>query len=68
MSSKLFHYGSLLGRIKSRIRSAQAKAALSANAEMIAMYWDIGRMIHNRQVEEGWGAGVHSSAGCGFEK
>jgi predicted nuclease of restriction endonuclease-like (RecB) superfamily len=47
-----------LGRIKSRIRSAQAKAALSANAEMIAMYWDIGRMIHNRQVEEGWGAGV----------
>lgn len=58
MSSKLFHYGSLLGRIKSRIRSAQAKAALSANAEMIAMYWDIGRMIHNRQVEEGWGAGV----------
>jgi predicted nuclease of restriction endonuclease-like (RecB) superfamily len=47
-----------LGKIKSRIRSAQAKAALSANAEMIAMYWDIGRMIHNRQVEEGWGAGV----------
>jgi predicted nuclease of restriction endonuclease-like (RecB) superfamily len=47
-----------LGKIKSRIRSAQAKAALSANAEMIAMYWDIGRMIHIRQVEEGWGAGV----------
>ncbi|SFL83924.1 Predicted nuclease of restriction endonuclease-like (RecB) superfamily, DUF1016 family [Desulfomicrobium norvegicum] len=58
MSTRLVEYGSLLGKIKSRIRSAQAKAALSANAEMIAMYWDIGRMIHNRQVEEGWGAGV----------
>lgn len=58
MSTRFVQYGSLLGKIKSRIRSAQAKAALSANAEMIAMYWDIGRMIHNRQVEEGWGAGV----------
>jgi hypothetical protein len=25
---------------------------------MIAMYWDIGRMIHQRQKEKGWGAGV----------
>jgi len=58
VSTRLVQYGSLLGKIKSRIRSAQAKAALSANAEMIAMYWDIGRMIHIRQVEEGWGAGV----------
>jgi hypothetical protein len=22
------------------------------------MYWDIGRMIHQRQKEKGWGAGV----------
>jgi len=25
---------------------------------MIAMYWDIGRMIHQRQQMEGWGSGV----------
>lgn len=25
---------------------------------MIVMYWDIGRMIHQRQQEKGWGAGV----------
>jgi len=51
-------YGNLLSDIKTRIRQAQVKATLSANAEMITMYWDIGRMIHKRQKEEGWGAGV----------
>ncbi len=58
MSSDLALYGSLLTEIKDRIRQAQTRAALSANAEMIAMYWDIGRMIHQRQQMEGWGAGV----------
>lgn len=51
-------YGKLLGDIKTRIRQAQVKAALSANAEMIAMYWDVGRMIYERQQHEGWGTGV----------
>lgn len=44
--------------IKDRIRRAQVKAALSANAEMILMYWDIGRMIHERQQRESWGAKI----------
>jgi predicted nuclease of restriction endonuclease-like (RecB) superfamily len=51
-------YADLLKDIKSRIQQAQVKATLSANAEMIQMYWDIGRMIHARQQKEGWGAGV----------
>lgn len=51
-------YGNLLSDIKTRIRHAQVKATLSANAEMIAMYWDIGRMIYERQQHEGWGTGV----------
>ena len=51
-------YGSLLSDIKARIRQAQIKATLSANAEMITIYWDIGRMIHKLQREEGWRAGV----------
>jgi hypothetical protein len=51
-------YRDLLAEIKSRIRSAQNRAALSANAEMILLYWDIGRMIAARQEREGWGAGV----------
>jgi predicted nuclease of restriction endonuclease-like (RecB) superfamily len=51
-------YATLLSDIKTRIRLAQVKATLSANAEMIKMYWDIGRMIHKRQQQEGWGAGI----------
>ncbi len=51
-------YRDLLGDIKTRVRQAQHRAALSANAEMILLYWDIGRMIAARQIAEGWGAGV----------
>ena len=56
--TSLVLYGNLLSDIKTRIRQAQVKATLSANAEMIAMYWDVGRMIYERQQQEGWGAGV----------
>jgi len=48
----------LLVDIKKRIRQAQSKAILSANSEMISMYWDIGRMLVEKQKLEGWGAGV----------
>ena len=51
-------YRNLLGDIKTRVRQAQRRAALSANAEMILMYWDIGHMIAARQEQEGWGTGV----------
>ncbi|MBB6502045.1 YhcG family protein [Pedobacter cryoconitis] len=53
-------YQSLLIEIKVRIRSAQIRAALSANAEMIMLYWDIGKLIHEQQIEQGWGATVTS--------
>ena len=58
MSTEITLYRELLGDIKTRVRQAQHKAMLSANAEMILMYWDIGRMIAARQEREGWGAGV----------
>jgi hypothetical protein len=31
---------------------------LAANAELIRLYWDIGRIIGERQRREGWGAAV----------
>ena len=55
---ELTFYRDLLGDIKTRVRQGQHRAALSANAEMIALYWDIGRLIAARQEKEGWGAGV----------
>jgi hypothetical protein len=58
MSTELTLYADLLDDIKTRIRQAQVKATFSANSEMIWMYWDIGRMIQEKQHREGWGAGV----------
>jgi predicted nuclease of restriction endonuclease-like (RecB) superfamily len=48
----------LLKQIKARIQQAQTQAILAANAELVKLYWDIGRMIHQRQQQEGWGAAV----------
>jgi hypothetical protein len=38
-------YPELLQDIKIRIRQAQIKATMSVNAEMLALYWDVWRMI-----------------------
>ena len=51
-------YAELLDDLKARIRRAQVKAALSANRELIALYWDIGRAIVQRQRDEGWGRSI----------
>ena len=58
MNEEFRHYASLLGEIKNRIQQAQTRAVLSANREMLLLYWDVGRMIDMRQKEEGWGTGV----------
>jgi len=51
-------YQALLGALKERIRSAQVRAALSVNRELILLYWQIGGDIIARQQEHGWGAQV----------
>lgn len=51
-------YPLLLNDIKERIRVAQIKANLSANRELIQLYWEIGWLIAARQQKEGWGADV----------
>jgi predicted nuclease of restriction endonuclease-like (RecB) superfamily len=51
-------YGTLLKEIKERIRSAQYEALKAVNKELISLYWDIGRMIVERQRDEGWGKSV----------
>jgi predicted nuclease of restriction endonuclease-like (RecB) superfamily len=44
--------------IKQRIRAAQIKAAISANRELILLYWDIGRAIVDAQKNKGYGKRV----------
>ncbi len=51
-------YLATLNEIKKRIRSERLRVALSANAAMVLMYWEIGRIILARQEAEGWGAKV----------
>lgn len=52
------NYSELLVEIKQRIRSAQYEALKAVNKELIALYWDIGRMIVTRQQGETWGKSV----------
>ncbi|NTV82686.1 MAG: DUF1016 domain-containing protein [Bacteroidales bacterium] len=58
MKEEIKLYNSLLYDIRNRVRQGQLRANLSANAEMLTAYWDIGKMIHERQQAEGWGKGV----------
>ncbi len=52
------NYTALLASIKERIQSAQVRAALAVNSELVLLYWGIGSEITRRQKEEGWGTKV----------
>jgi predicted nuclease of restriction endonuclease-like (RecB) superfamily len=41
--------------LKDKIRSAQLKAAIAVNAEMIMLYWEIGKSIVEAQANQQWG-------------
>src|SRR3990167_2580965 len=51
-------YRELLSSLKERIRHSQYEALKAVNKELILLYWDIGRMIVERQVKYGWGKAV----------
>lgn len=51
-------YVKFLNEIKSRIVTARIQAIRSVNKELIALYWDIGKSIVERQKQFGWGKGV----------
>lgn len=51
-------YHEWLFDLKSRIHTAQQRAALAVNRELVLLYWQIGRDILARQAEQGWGAKV----------
>ena len=51
-------YAEWLTQLKADIRQAQTRAVLAVNAEMIMLYWRIGREIIGRQAAQGWGRGI----------
>jgi predicted nuclease of restriction endonuclease-like (RecB) superfamily len=51
-------YLATLSAIKCRIREKRLQVVTAANAAMIQLYWDVGRLILDRQHSAGWGAKV----------
>ena len=51
-------YHRLLAEIKERVLAAQYAALRAVNKELVTLYWDIGRMIVERQAGETWGQSV----------
>jgi predicted nuclease of restriction endonuclease-like (RecB) superfamily len=48
-------YAELLEGLKRRIREARVRAGLSANRELIRLYWEVGKSILERQKSSHWG-------------
>jgi predicted nuclease of restriction endonuclease-like (RecB) superfamily len=61
-------YEEFLGELKDRIRTAQLKASLAVNRELIELYWHIGRSLVERQKKKGWGNAVIDRLGEDLRK
>lgn len=51
-------YRQALAAIKQRIQTSQTRAVLAVNAELLNLYWDIGRQLDAWQRERAWGSAV----------
>ncbi|CAM3800477.1 PDDEXK nuclease domain-containing protein [Polaromonas hydrogenivorans] len=51
-------YADWLADLKGRIHTAQQRATLAVNRELVLLYWQIGCDILARQAAQGWGAKV----------
>ena len=51
-------YPRLLAEIKERVRAAQYEALKAVNTELVGLYWDIGRLIVERQADAKHGSAI----------
>jgi len=51
-------YADFLASLKQRIQTAQLRASLAVNQELVLLYWGIGKDILARQQKDGWGTRV----------
>lgn len=51
-------YRQAIAAIKQRIQATQTRAVLAVNAELLGLYWDIGRQLDAWQRERAWGSAV----------
>ena len=51
-------HAQFLADLKRRIQTAQSRASVAVNRDLVLLYWQIGRDILERQQKESWGAKV----------
>lgn len=51
-------YVATLVALKTRIEAAQVRAVSAVNRELLMLYWEIGKIIAERQEQSAWGSGV----------
>ncbi len=51
-------YLNWVAKLKSKIQSAQLKAAVSVNKELLLLYWYLGKSIYLKVSESNWGTSV----------
>ena len=61
-------YAALLAEVKERVRSAQYAALKAVNKELVTLYWDIGRMIEERQRGGTWGKSIVTNLAGDLQK
>ena len=54
----IIRYNDDLENIIAIIENSKARAVKAVNAEMIDMYWQIGRYIGEKVADDGWGKNV----------
>ncbi len=57
-SIEIQEYKNWLVELKTKIKTSQIKAALSVNSELIMLYWEIGKMISEKQQQAKWGSKI----------
>ena len=51
-------YTDLIKNLKQEISKARIRSHLAVNKELIVLYWNIGKLILERQNKEKWGSKV----------
>ena len=64
----LFEYQNFFVEVKNRIRSAQYDALRAVNKELVTLYWDLGKMISEKQKAQGWGKSVVENLAIDLQK
>lgn len=55
MHLKNNHYKDFIKDIKSKILTSQIKASIKVNVELLKLYWELGKIIVEKQKESSWG-------------